>query len=137
MDWRKRVQRRHTVSYIVCLVFVLALLLVTWLAYSRNEASRRWWQEVKQQLSPSQIRQRLKSTRYLQDARSAIDRQDWGRAEDLLKQATKVDPENREAWQLLITVLVRQNKWNEAEELVARIRNRGVKAEAQIGRAHV
>jgi len=137
MDWRRQTERKHFASYIVCAVVIVALAVATWLVYSGNEASRLWWQEVKQQLKPSRIQQRLRATRYLQDAQQAIAQQDFGRAEQLLKQAIKVDPYNREALQLLITVLVRQNKWNEAKELAAKIQDKRVKAEALLALADI
>ena len=88
-----------------------------------------WWQEVKQQLKPSQIQRRLRATRYLQDAQRAIARQDWEEAEKLLRRATEVDPKNQEAWQLLITVLLRQNKWDEAKKLPSEIQDKKARAE--------
>lgn len=130
MYWRRQTERRHWASYVICAIFITAFVVATWLVYTKNEASRVWWQEVKQQLKPSRIQQRLKATRYLQDAQQAIARQDWGKAESLLKQATKVDPNNQDAWQLLITVLLRQNKWNEAKNMVAKIQDKKVKAGA-------
>ncbi|MCX7643635.1 MAG: tetratricopeptide repeat protein, partial [Armatimonadetes bacterium] len=66
----------------------------------------------------------------LQDAHYAVTQQNWEKAEQLLKQAAKVDPHNQEAWQLLIMVLVRQNRWDEAKNLVAKIQDKKVKAEA-------
>lgn len=137
MDWQRQIQRRHLVSYVICAIFIIAVVVATWLVHSKNEAHRRWWQEIKQQLRPSQIRQRLKSTRYLQDARQAVDRQDWARAEKLLRQATKIDPQNQEAWQLLVMVLVRQNRWNEAEKLVVKIQDKKVKAEVLLALADI
>ncbi len=128
MNWRRQTERRHLAAYTFCAIFIVALVVTTWWVYSRNEASRVWWHEVKQQLKPSRIQQRLKATRYLQDAQQAIARQDWEKAEKLLSQATKVDPHNQEAWQLLITVLIRQNKWDEAKKLPAEIRDKKVKA---------
>ncbi|MCX7642484.1 MAG: tetratricopeptide repeat protein [Armatimonadetes bacterium] len=130
MNWRRQTERRHLASYFVCAIVIAAFVIATWWIYTRNEASQMWWREVKQQLEPSRIQQRLRATRYLQDAQQAIANQDWGKAEQLLRQATKVDPHNREAWQLLTTVLVRQNRWDEAKELVSGIPDRKVKAEA-------
>lgn len=116
-------------SYVVCVFIIVGLVIATWLVYTGNEASRKWWQEVKQQLEPSRIQQRLRATRYLQDAQRAIDRENWKEAELLLRQAVKVDPHNREAWQSLILVLVRQNKWSEVEKLVLKIQDKRTKAE--------
>lgn len=130
MNWRRQTEWRHLLSYVVCVIVIAALVVATWLVYTKNEASHTWWQEVRQQLKPSRIQQRLRATRYLQDAQQAIARQDWGKAEQSLRQATKIDPHNQEAWQLLITVLVRQNKWDEAKNIVAEIQDKKVKAEA-------
>jgi Tfp pilus assembly protein PilF len=130
MDWRQRTQRRHLASYIICGAIIALFVLATWWVHSANKPSRQWWQEVKRQLSPSHIIQRLKATRYLQDARKAINRNDWESAEKLLRQAVKVDPQNREAWQMLVMVLVRQNRWTEAENLAAKIQDRKAKADA-------
>jgi Tfp pilus assembly protein PilF len=130
MDWRQRTQRRHLASYIICGAIIALFVLATWWVHSANKPSQQWWQEVKRQLSPSHIIQRLKATRYLQDAREAINRNDWESAEKLLRQAVKVDPQNREAWQMLVMVLVRQNRWTEAESLAAKIRDREAKADA-------
>lgn len=129
MDWRHQTERRHRASYLVCAIFIVAFAIATWWVYSKNEASRMWWQEVKQQLKPSRIQQRLKAARFLQDAQQAIARQDWEKAEQLLRQAARVDPHNQEAWQLLITVLLRQNRWDEAKNLPKEIQDKKVKAE--------
>ncbi len=137
MNWQRQIERRHLASYIVCGIVIIAIVVATWWVYSRNQASHLWWQEVKQQLKPSRIQQRLKAIRYLQDAQQAISQQDWVRAEELLRQATKVDPHNREAWQLLIMVLMRQNRWDEAKNLVAKIQDEKVKAEALLALADI
>jgi Tfp pilus assembly protein PilF len=130
MDWRQQTQRRHLASYIVCGAIIALFVLATWWVHFANKPSQQWWQEVKRQLSPKQITQRLKATRYLQDAQEAISRNDWESAEKLLRQAVKVDPQNREAWQMLVMVLVRQNRWTEAENLAAKIQDRKAKADA-------
>lgn len=130
MDWQKRTQRRHLVSYVLCAIVITALTLATWWVHSSNKPSQRWWSEVKQYLNPSRITQRLKATRYLQDALKALERRDLRSAEKLLRWATKIDPQNAEAWQLLISLLVRQNKWEEAEKLVSGIQDQNTKAEA-------
>lgn len=137
MDWQRRIQNRHIASYIICTVVIASFVLATWWIYSKNEVSQQWWQEVKQNLRPSQVRQRLKATRYLQEAHDAFSRGDLGKAEQLLRQATKVDPHNREAWQLLIMVLMRQNKWDEAKNLVAKIQDEKVKAEVLLALADI
>jgi len=130
MDWQQRTQRRHLASYIVCGVVIALIVLATWWVHFVNKPLQQWWQEVKRQLSPSHITQRLKATRYLQDAQKAISQNDWEGAERLLRQAVKVDPQNQEAWQLLVMVLVRQNRWDEAEKLAAKIQDKKAKAEA-------
>ena len=130
MDWQQRTQRWHLASYIVCGVVIALIVLATWWVHLANKPSQQWWQEVKQQLSLLRINQRLKATRYLQDAQEAISQNDWEGAERLLRQAIKVDPQNREAWQLLVMVLVRQNRWTEAENLAAKIQDKKAKAEA-------
>jgi len=130
MDWKQRTQRRHLASYIVCGVVIALIVLATWWVHLENKPSQQWWQEVKQQLSLLRINQRLKATRHLQDAKQALERKDFERAEKLLKQAMEIDPQNREAWQLLVMVLVRQNRWDEAENLVAKIQDKKAKAEA-------
>ncbi len=138
MDWqRKSVQRRHTASYIFCALCIAAILVATWWIHLKDEASRQWWQEVKRQLKPSDIKQRLKATRYLQDARQAMEQQDWQKAENLLRKATEVDPANGEAWQLLMMTLVRQNKWDEAEKLAEKIHDKKAKAKALLTLADI
>lgn len=129
MHWRQQTERRHLASYVVCAIVIVALVAATWWVYTKDEASHVWWQEVKQQLKPSRIQQRLRATRYLQEAQRAIERQDWGEAEKLLKQAVKVDPQSQEAWQLLVTVLLSQNRWDEAKNLAAGIQDKKLKAE--------
>jgi len=130
MNWQQRTQRRHLVSYIICGVVIALIVLATWWVHFANKPSQQWWQEVKRQLSTSHITQRLKATRYLQDAQEAINQNDWEGAERFLRQAVKVDPQNQEAWQLLVMVLVRQNRWTEAENLAAEIQDRRAKADA-------
>ncbi|MCS7263978.1 MAG: tetratricopeptide repeat protein [Armatimonadetes bacterium] len=138
MDWqRKSVQRRHIASYIFCAFCIVAFLFATWWVHLRDEKSRQWWQEVRRQLTPSGINQRLRATRYLQDARQAMDRQDWQKAESLLRKATEVDPANGEAWQLLVMVLVRQNRWDDAEKLAGKISDKKAKVEALLALADI
>ncbi len=126
---RKSVERRHIASYIFCAIFILAFIFATWWVHLKDKASKVWWQEVKRQLSPSRIQQRLKSTRYLQDAQRAMEQGDWQKAESLLRKATEIDPNNSQAWGLLVTTLVRQEKWKEAEKLTAKIKDEKTKAE--------
>ncbi|MCX7643634.1 MAG: hypothetical protein N2116_07510, partial [Armatimonadetes bacterium] len=64
MNWQRQTERRHLASYIICVITVAALVVATWWIRPRPEELGLWWQEVKQQLKPSRILQKLKATRY-------------------------------------------------------------------------
>ncbi len=132
MDWqRSSAHRRHLLSYLVCAAVIIGLIAATWWVYQKDQSSHQWWQEVRQQLNPQQIQRRLRSARLLQDAQKALSQQDLAQAEQLLRQAVAADPYNSEAWQLLVSLLVlRQNRWDEAEALVAKVREKKAKADA-------
>lgn len=100
-------------------VGIIALLvLATW--WHWDSRSRRWWEQVRTYLS-FPLQQRWRSLPFLQEAQSAMERQDLPRAERALRGALEIDPTNQEAWQLLVMILVQQGRVKEAEELAQKV----------------
>ncbi len=130
MAWqRQRTERRHRFAFLICALFLAAFVGLTWWVHGRDGASQAWWEEVKEQLQPKRLQQRLRAARLLQDARNALDRGDLAKAEQWLKQVVAIDPRNHDAWSLLVLVLARQNRLSEAEALAAKIQDQRAKAE--------
>lgn len=136
MIWqRQKTERRRWIIYLICGVFLLAIALLTLFLRPTDEASKRWWQEVKQHLSLSGMSRRLRAVKHLQDAQSALERQDWAAAEKALRQAVKVDPHHQEAWGLLTRLLVQQGRLDEAERLAEDVKDKQAQVKALLSLA--
>jgi Flp pilus assembly protein TadD len=113
-------------------VFALAVAVVALLMLPMvrmDTRSRQWWQQVRRHLSLAQVRQQWRSVLFLQQAQEAFNRQDWKQAEQALRRAVQADPQNQEAWQLLMMVLMRQGRTEEAEALAQTIADLKVRAQ--------
>ncbi len=131
MDWQRyRLQRRHFLSYLICGAILVAFVAATLWVYGKDIPSQQWWQEIRRALSLTQMKKRLEAVRLLQEAEREVNRENWAKAEALLRQAVETDPTSAEAWQLLLSLLVRQNRWDEAEALTEKIADRRAKIEA-------
>ncbi len=130
MDWqRQKMERRRWIPYLVCGVFLLAVVLVPFF-WRPTDGPSHWWQEVKRHLSLSGMSRRLRAVKPLQDAHRALERQDWAAAEKALRQAVKADPHHREAWGLLTRLLVQQGRWDEAERLAEAVKDEQAQVKA-------
>ncbi|GBC97641.1 Beta-barrel assembly-enhancing protease [bacterium HR17] len=111
-------------------VLIGAAVVAVTVLRQRNRPSEQWWQQVRRYLSLPALQNRLRSVPALQEAQRALQRQDWTAAEKALRQAVQLDPTNKEAWQLLMMVLARQGRINEAVLLVQRIADPSLQAQA-------
>jgi Flp pilus assembly protein TadD len=117
--------------WIALVTFALVALLLLALSHWRlDELSQQWWQQVRSHFSLPQMRQQWRSVFFLQRAQEALSRQDWGQAEQALREALQNDPQNQEAWQLLMMVLMRQGRMKEAEATAQKIADPKGRAQA-------
>lgn len=131
MSWqRQQTERRHLASYIVW-GLIIAIFVATMIFFRQtNGQSTRWWQEFKSHFSISRIKQRMQAIRHIQEATRALRRKDLPAAEKALRQATQVDPQNRDAWFLLVFILIQQGQMKEAEKTATQAKDPKIKAMA-------
>ncbi len=118
MDRRAGTERRHLFSYIVCGVLIVGLAVATWFVRPWEEQSRQWLQEVSRFIRPKAFSGRLRATRYLNEALTALRQGNYVEAESKARAALKVSADTPGGWEILVLSLSQQGRWDDAEKAI-------------------